>query len=118
MHTLTDHIGRSFKVLRVSLLDKCNFACTYCVCEDGGTTTTQRSSVLSSDELIDLIGRLHDLLDLQTVRLTGGEPLLYPDLTKLVMGIRQLGIHDIKMTTNGCLLAKKPRARKIAVQRK
>ncbi|MBD1424397.1 GTP 3',8-cyclase MoaA [Sphingobacterium arenae] len=107
MQTLTDPIGRSFKVLRVSLLDRCNFACTYCVCEDGITSAIPRPVVLSSDELIDLIGRLHDVLHLQTIRLTGGEPLLYPDLPKLITGIRQLGIHDIKMTTNGFLLAKK-----------
>lgn len=107
MRTLTDPIGRSFNVLRVSLLDRCNFACTYCVCEDELNTTTPKSAVLSSDELIDLIGRLHHLLHLQTIRLTGGEPLLYPDLTKLTKGIRQLGIRDIKMTTNGFLLAKK-----------
>lgn len=107
MHLLTDSIGRSFKVLRVSLLDRCNFACTYCVCEDGIPAATPRPVVLSSDELVDLIGRLHDVLHLQTIRLTGGEPLLYPDLPKLITGIRQLGIHDIKMTTNGFLLAKK-----------
>ncbi|MBD1429208.1 GTP 3',8-cyclase MoaA [Sphingobacterium litopenaei] len=107
MRTLTDPIGRSFNVLRVSLLDRCNFACTYCVCEDELNTTTPKSAVLSSDELIDLIGRLHHLLHLQTIRLTGGEPLLYPDLTKLTKGIRQLGIQDIRMTTNGFLLAKK-----------
>src|SRR5690606_23227313 len=106
MQTLTDPIGRSFKVLRVSLLDRCNFACTYCVCEDGITSAIPRPVVLSSDELIDLIGRLHDVLHLQTIRLPGGEPLLYPDLPKLLTGIRQLGIHDIKMTTNGFLLAK------------
>src|SRR5690606_6572480 len=51
-----------------------------------------------------------NLLDLQTIRLTGGEPLLYAELTALIKGIRALGIHDIKMTTNGFLLAKKAAA--------
>ncbi|MCC2598777.1 GTP 3',8-cyclase MoaA [Sphingobacterium sp. FBM7-1] len=114
MHTLTDPIGRSFKVLRVSLLDRCNFACTYCVCEEEPQAAPHmsmpRQVILSSDELLDLISRLHQLLQLRTIRLTGGEPLLYPDLPQLIQGIRRLGISDIRMTTNGFLLAKKAAA--------
>ncbi|PRD48966.1 GTP 3',8-cyclase MoaA [Sphingobacterium haloxyli] len=107
MNNLTDHIGRSFKVLRVSLLDRCNFACTYCVCDDDRTIKKPKKTQLSVHELSTLIGRLHDTLHLQTVRLTGGEPLLYTSLTELIASIRHAGIKDIKMTTNGLLLAQK-----------
>ena len=93
MHTLTDPIGRSFKVLRVSLLDRCNFACTYCVCEEEPQAAPHmsmpRQVILSSDELLDLISRLHQLLQLRTIRVTGGAPLLYPDLPHRIQGIRR-----------------------------
>lgn len=107
-------MGRSFSVLRVSLLDTCNFACTYCVCEDQIAPGKTEEPTLSVYELLGLIGSLHQTLNLQTVRLTGGEPLLYPKLTELIAGIRSLGIRDIKMTTNGFLLARKLEALKRA----
>ncbi len=107
MDGLKDHIGRSFRVLRVSLLDACNFACTYCVCEDQPGSETTATSALSVGELSRLIGNLHQTLNLQTVRLTGGEPLLYADLVPLIQRVRSLGIHDIKLTTNGFLLKRK-----------
>ena len=114
MTVLKDDIGRSFRVLRVSLLDTCNFACTYCVCEDQPIPEKAAKATLSVDELIGLIGHLHQTLDLQTVRLTGGEPLLYPELVGLIAGIRSLGVRNIKMTTNGFLLARKVEALKRA----
>ncbi|WP_262248561.1 GTP 3',8-cyclase MoaA [Parapedobacter soli] len=104
---LKDNIGRSFRVLRVSLLDTCNFACTYCVCEDKPAAKGAEETILSVSELIGLIARLHQVLHLHTVRLTGGEPLLYPELPTLIAGIRSLGIRNIKMTTNGFLLARR-----------
>lgn len=58
-------------------------------------------------ELLEVIGRLHERLALGTVRLTGGEPLLYPELAELVGGIGSLGISNIKLTTNGYLLERK-----------
>jgi Molybdenum cofactor biosynthesis enzyme len=112
MDKLKDPLGRSFRVLRVSLLDTCNFACTYCVCEDPLIPEKMAETTLSVGELIRLISNLHETLNLQTVRLTGGEPLLYPDLAALIAGIRSLGIRDIKMTTNGFLLARKIEALK------
>ncbi|MEC3878222.1 GTP 3',8-cyclase MoaA [Parapedobacter sp. 10938] len=110
MALLKDDIGRSFRVLRVSLLDTCNFACTYCVCDDQHPTRKAQANTLSVHELTRLIGHLHRTLNLRAVRLTGGEPLLYADLVPLIEGIRSLGIRDIKMTTNGFLLARKVEA--------
>lgn len=114
MDRIEDHIGRSFRVLRVSLLDACNFACTYCVCEDQPVPKKAEKAALSVCELTRLIGSLHQILNLQTIRLTGGEPLLYPELTELIEGIRSLGSRDIRMTTNGFLLARKIEALKHA----
>src|SRR5690606_27488736 len=71
-------------------------------------------TTLSVRQLTRLIGNLHQTLNLQAVRLTGGEPLLYADLVPLIEGVRSLGIRDIKMTTNGYLLERKIDALKCA----
>lgn len=59
---------------------------------------------LPVDELLSIIGRLRESLPLETVRLTGGEPLLYPGLVSLIRGIRTIGIPAVRLTTNGFLL--------------
>ncbi|HSB91918.1 MAG TPA: radical SAM protein, partial [Flavitalea sp.] len=69
--------------------------------------TNQKSSNIPAAELIDIIARLNDLLQLETVRLTGGEPLLYPELPQVVKGVVQTGITDLSITTNGLLLDRK-----------
>lgn len=101
---LKDKLGRSFEVLRVSLTNTCNFACTYCVHEDSPVERPHQAEILSPAELLRLISELQAHLSLKTVRLTGGEPLLYRQLPELVDGIRCLGIADIRLTTNGFLL--------------
>ncbi len=111
---ITDDIGRSFRVLRVSVLNTCNFACTYCVCDDEHPNRGAQVTTLSVRQLTRLIGNLHQTLNLQAVRLTGGEPLLYAGLVPLIEGVRSLGIRDIKMTTNGYLLERKIDALKCA----
>jgi cyclic pyranopterin phosphate synthase len=62
---------------------------------------------LKAAELLEIIRRLHERLELETVRLTGGEPLLYSGLVGLVGGLRSMGIRGIKLTTNGSLLDRK-----------
>jgi GTP 3',8-cyclase len=110
MHGITDKYNRSFKVLRVSVINRCNLGCMYCT-EHGDDAaslrTIQKSSNLPADELVSIILELHRLLGLETVRLTGGEPLLYPDLPQIVKGIIQAGVQDISLTTNGLLLDRK-----------
>jgi GTP 3',8-cyclase len=117
MDVITDQIGRTFRTLRVSLLSHCNFGCVYCVAgeeelremngargrEQNGATDRE----LKAPELMEIIRRLHERLELETVRLTGGEPLLYSGLVGLVGGLRSMGIRRIKLTTNGSLLDKK-----------
>ena len=102
MAVIEDKYGRRFRTLRVSLVNHCNLGCTYCVTGEPGADVPRTS--LEWPRLVAMIGRLHGQLHLQTIRLTGGEPLLYNDLVSLVAGIRAMGIRDIRLTTNGFLL--------------
>lgn len=104
---LTDAFGRRFEALRLSLTPVCNLACVYCVEDDmpNGLSPKERASQLEPEQLIRIIGQMHALLDLQEIRLTGGEPLLYHGLDKLIAAIRAMGIPKIYMTTNAWLLA-------------
>jgi GTP 3',8-cyclase len=138
MEAISDQYGRTFRTLRVSLLSRCNLGCVYCVAgegPEGGATGegVQRRGLdegaageggsrgdaglgqkLDASGLLALIRRLHEQLGLDTVRLTGGEPLLYPGLTGLVEGLRLMDIRRIKLTTNGSLLERKAVALKQA----
>lgn len=109
MKEITDKYGRTFRTLRVSLLQHCNMACVYCVSgeeESSGAHAPGGGRSMEVSGLLGLIGRLHRQLNLTDVRLTGGEPLLYPGLASLVSGIRGLGIRSVKLTTNGLLLGR------------
>ncbi|MBS1664060.1 MAG: radical SAM protein [Bacteroidetes bacterium] len=104
---MNDVYGRRFKTLRVSLLHHCNLGCVYCVAGESElkqANVSGKEQQLSGAQLLDIVRRLHAQLDLDTVRLTGGEPLLYPGLVELVKGIRESGISRLKLTTNGFLL--------------
>jgi len=102
--------GRSFKKLRVSLTHECNYHCLYCS-EDESDAEKQTNKLqqkqmqigkaLSTDELLQLIKKLHTELQLETVRLTGGEPMLHPDIISIVSAVKQMGIKTIALTTNG-----------------
>jgi cyclic pyranopterin phosphate synthase len=107
MTGITDKYGRSFKTLRVSLNHACNFACSYCVDPSKLQLKSSNEASLSSRKFLEVITALHSMLQLDTIRLTGGEPLLYKELESLVYGIREIGIKNIKMTTNGSLLEQK-----------
>ena len=107
MAMISDKYGRTFRTLRVSLLQHCNLGCVYCVSGDEELVAANRSREgrpLEAKELLAIISRLHERLQFSTIRLTGGEPLLYPGLSSLVSGIRALGISDVRLTTNGFLL--------------
>ncbi|MEO5911649.1 MAG: GTP 3',8-cyclase MoaA [Pelobium sp.] len=106
---ITDSIGRQFKNLRISLLNHCNFACVYCN-DDETITVTEKSNSLNTKELLALVSNLHNELNLKSVRLTGGEPLLYAELVEVIVGLSQMGIPTIKMTSNGFLLEKKAKS--------
>jgi cyclic pyranopterin phosphate synthase len=106
MSVVKDTYGRSFKTLRVSLLNNCNLGCVYCTMGDSDIKeiSASRKSSFSSVDFIRTIQKLHEVLGLEVVRLTGGEPLLYRELIAVIEGIAALGISEIKLTTNGFLL--------------
>jgi cyclic pyranopterin phosphate synthase len=100
---LTDSWGREIKSVRVSVTDKCNFRCTYCMPAEG-LEWLARAEVLSFEEIARLVGVLARL-GVDEVRLTGGEPLVRRDLPVLVRMLADTpGIRDLSLTTNGVLL--------------
>lgn len=104
MAMIQDAYGRTFKTLRVSLLNRCNLACIYCREDENNSHSANGSGSSDHTELIEIIKGIHGHLSLDTIRLTGGEPLLYSNLTALIQQIREIGIFDIRLTTNGYLL--------------
>jgi len=100
---IQDIHGRQFKTLRVSLTSVCNMACVYCV-TPGVIKEVVKEKVLTTQEYVSIIEKIHSKVQLKTIRLTGGEPLLYSELPLLIKEIRELGIEDIKLTTNGLRL--------------
>jgi cyclic pyranopterin phosphate synthase len=101
---LTDKYNRQFKTLRLSLLSHCNLSCTYCTMGEDDVREHNHTPILRADELLNYVKQLHDILNLKTIRLTGGEPLLYHELIDIIKGIKAIGIPEIKLTTNGFLL--------------
>lgn len=108
---VTDSYGRQFKTLRVSLTNTCNLGCVYCVSGGEEVQLSENNSlqILSGEQIVTLIKSLHGLLDLEVIRLTGGEPTLYKDLIPLINGLNNIGVPLIKMTSNGFLLKNKAR---------
>lgn len=100
---MLDHLGRKMTYLRLSVTDRCNFRCTYCMPAEG-LPLLPCSEYLSDEEILRLIRCLAQL-GLAKVRLTGGEPLLRPGLTELVRQIKAIpAIQEVAITTNGSLL--------------
>jgi GTP 3',8-cyclase len=103
MDALRDSWGREIKSLRVSVTDKCNFRCRYCMPAEG-LEWLPRDEVLSFEEITRLV-RVLAAIGVNEVRLTGGEPLVRRDLPDLVrMVARVPGVDDLSLTTNGVLL--------------
>ena len=103
MEPLRDSWGREIKSVRVSVTDKCNFRCTYCMPAEG-LQWLRREEILSFEEIARLVGVLARL-GVDEVRLTGGEPLVRRDLPVLVEQLAAIeGVHDLSLTTNGVLL--------------
>ncbi len=102
---LIDTFGRIHKDLRVSLTDRCSLRCTYCMPFDFNSWIPS-PSLLKTDELIFLI-EVATTLGIKEVRLTGGEPLLRPDIDEIIYRIAALpNTPEISLTTNGVALAK------------
>uniref|UniRef100_A0AAX7UQB0 Molybdenum cofactor biosynthesis protein 1 n=1 Tax=Astatotilapia calliptera TaxID=8154 RepID=A0AAX7UQB0_ASTCA len=102
---LTDNFGRRHNYLRISLTEKCNFRCQYCMPEEG-VKLTPRGQLLSTSEVLTL-ARLFVQEGVDKIRLTGGEPLIRPDVLHIITELRKLeGLKTIAMTTNGMNLAR------------
>jgi cyclic pyranopterin phosphate synthase len=100
---LRDSWGREIKSVRVSVTDKCNFRCTYCMPAEG-LEWLGRDEILTFEEITRLVSVLARL-GVDEVRLTGGEPLVRRDLPVLVEQLAGLeGVEDLSLTTNGILL--------------
>ncbi|MBP0455449.1 GTP 3',8-cyclase MoaA [Kitasatospora sp. RG8] len=101
---LLDRFGRVHTDLRVSLTDRCNLRCTYCMPAEG-LDWLPKAEVLSDDEVVRLVRIAVERLGIASVRLTGGEPLLRRGLPELVGRITALG-PEVSLTTNGIGLAR------------
>src|SRR5271169_463455 len=108
MNELSDTFGRVVNNLRISVTDRCNFRCRYCMPEEG--MEWQKKNMLLSFEEIKRLVDIFASLGVSKIRLTGGEPLMRQELWKLIGMIRSVGgIRDIALTTNGYFLKKQAR---------
>ncbi|XP_065689943.1 molybdenum cofactor biosynthesis protein 1 isoform X2 [Patagioenas fasciata] len=102
---LTDSFGRQHNYLRISLTEKCNLRCQYCMPEEG-VQLTPKSELLTAQEIITL-AKLFVKEGVEKIRLTGGEPLIRPDVVDIVGQLNELeGLKTIAVTTNGINLAR------------
>lgn len=106
---ITDKLGRPIRDLRLSVTDRCNFRCDYCMPKEifgDDFVFLPKDELLTFDEMVR-IAQVYTQLGVKKIRITGGEPLLRRDLDKLIYQLNQLeGVEDIGLTTNGLLLKK------------
>ena len=101
--TLRDSFGRSIEYLRISVTDRCNFRCLYCM-PAAGLEWLPKSDILSYEEIAQVVSELAPL-GLRRLRITGGEPTVRPQLELLIGMLRSIpGIEDISLSTNGVRL--------------
>ncbi len=100
---MTDSYGRVHDDLRISVTDRCNLRCTYCMSEEG-MTFLPPAALLSIEEIVR-VARVAKGLGVSSIRLTGGEPLVRKGLPDLVAELAAIGFEDLALTTNGMRLA-------------
>lgn len=100
---LRDSFERQIDYLRISVTDRCNLRCIYCV-PDNGLKYLNQSEFMTSEEITRFV-RIAHKHGLRKVRITGGEPLLRDDIVSLISSLRDIGIRDLSVTTNGVKLA-------------
>lgn len=100
---MIDQHGRSIEYLRISVTDRCNFRCVYCMPEQG-LDWLPKQDILSYEEITAVVRQLAPL-GLRRLRITGGEPTIRPDLVRLIAMLKAVdGIEDIALSTNGVKL--------------
>lgn len=100
---MLDRYNRKINYLRISVTDRCNLRCTYCMPEDG-VTILQHKDILTFDEIVDFT-KIAVSLGINKVRITGGEPLVRRGIVDLIRMIAEIdGIDDLSMTTNAILM--------------
>ena len=105
--SIDDKLKRPLEYLRISLTDKCNYRCSYCMPKDifnADYKYLKKSELLTFEEILSFIEIL-TTYNLKKVRLTGGEPLLRRNIENLIIRIKDLGISQVALTTNGSLLS-------------
>jgi GTP 3',8-cyclase len=103
MRTLVDQFGRRIEYLRISVTDRCNFRCLYCMPAEG-LEWLPKEEILSYEEITSIVAQLAPL-GLRRLRVTGGEPTIRPQLERLIAMLRAVeGIEDIALSTNGIKL--------------
>jgi GTP 3',8-cyclase len=103
MQRSLDQFGRSIEYLRISVTDRCNFRCLYCMPE-AGLAWLPKSDILSYEEITDVVRQLAPL-GLRRLRITGGEPTIRPQIHELIRMLRAIPeIEDIALSTNGVRL--------------
>ncbi|MGN7252630.1 MULTISPECIES: GTP 3',8-cyclase MoaA [unclassified Arthrobacter] len=111
---LADRYGRRATDMRLSLTDKCNLRCTYCMPAEG-LEWLSKQAVMTGEEIVRIVGIGVNLLGVRELRLTGGEPLVRADLVGIIGALRQAHPElPISMTTNGVGLDRKAAALKAA----
>src|SRR6185437_13584086 len=104
MIALADQFGRRIEYLRISVTDRCNFRCVYCMPAEG-LPWLPKQDILTYEEIAAIVAQLAPL-GLRRLRITGGEPTIRPNLAALVRMLRAVpGIEDIALSTNGVRLA-------------
>ena len=107
-NTVTDKLSRNFEYLRISVTDRCNFRCSYCMPSDifnKDYSYVSQDNILSYEEIIDIC-KLLKKIGLKKVRITGGEPLLRKNIDKLIFKLKtEVMLDRVSMTTNGSLLS-------------
>lgn len=105
MQKMTDQLGRKIDYLRISITDRCNLRCRYCMPADG-VENKSHQEILSYEDLIKVV-KVAIKFGIKKIRITGGEPLVRLGVEDFIADLNQLDLEDISMTSNAVLLADK-----------
>jgi cyclic pyranopterin phosphate synthase len=109
VNALRDQWGRSIEYLRISVTDRCNFRCVYCMPKEG-LQWLPKAEILTYEEIVEVVRQLAPL-GLRRLRITGGEPTIRPDLESLIRQLKSVPeIEDIALSTNGAKLPQMARS--------